>query len=122
MTSKFDIDIRLIQFACVIIDIVGVLPQNMAGNHLASQLIKSGTSPALNYGEAQGAESRKDFVHKMKIALKELRETYCCLRIIHEKKWLNQEKMAELLNENNQLIAIFVKCISTAQKNILDKK
>ena len=121
MTSKFDIEVRLIQFACVIIDIVEVLPTNMAGNHLGSQLIRSGTSPALNYGEAQGAESRKDFIHKMKIALKELRETYCCLKIIHEKKWLGQEKMEELLDENNQLIAIFVKSIETAQRNIANK-
>ncbi len=59
------------------------MPKTRAGNLLAGQLVKSGTSPALNYGEAQSSESRKDFIHKIKIVLKELRETFVCLRIIY---------------------------------------
>jgi four helix bundle protein len=94
----------------------------MAGNHLAGQIVRSGTSPALNYGEAQSAESRNDFIHKMKISVKELRETFNCLRIIKAKNWCAEERMAVILNENNQLIAIFVKSIETAKKNNLQKQ
>ncbi len=64
MSRKFDLDERLIEFAAVIIDIAESLPKTLAGNHLAGQLVRSGTSPALNYGEAQSAESRNDFIHK----------------------------------------------------------
>ena len=79
MKVKFDLDERLINFAVQGIDISEVLPKNFAGSHIAGQLVRSCTSPALNYGEAQSAESRNDFIHKMKIAAKELRETYNCL-------------------------------------------
>ena len=117
MNRKFDLDERLIEFAAVIIDVSESLPKTLAGNHLAGQLVRSGTSPALNYGEAQSAESRNDFIHKMKISAKELRETFNCLRIISKKQWYNDDKLAKLLDENNQLISIFVKSIETAKKN-----
>ncbi|MEP6845288.1 MAG: four helix bundle protein [Panacibacter sp.] len=74
MERKFDLDERLFDFAADIIDVVESLPKTQAGNHLAGQLIRSGTAPALHYGEAQGAESRADFIHKMKVALKELQK------------------------------------------------
>ena len=90
MERKFDLEERLIEFASDIIDVSEGLPKTLAGNHLAGQLIRSGTSPALNYGEAQGAESRSDFIHKMKVCLKELRETYNCLRIINKKQWFDK--------------------------------
>jgi hypothetical protein len=76
-----------------------------------------GTAPALHYGEAQGGESRKDFVHKMKAALKELRETFNALRIVQTVKWLSTGKLDQVLNENNQLISIFVRSIETATRN-----
>lgn len=117
MEKKFGLDERLILFASTIIDIAEALPQSFAGNHLSRQLIRSGTAPALQYGEAQSAESRADFVHKMKIALKELRETYNCLRIIKEKAWIAIKRLDPVLDENNQLISIFVKSIATAQSN-----
>ena len=117
MERKFDLDERLINFAAAIIDVSETLPKTFAGNHIAGQLVRSGTSPALNYGEAQSAESRNDFIHKMKISAKELRETFNCLRIIQKKKWYPEEKLQSLLDENNQLISIFVKSIETAQKN-----
>ena len=117
MDRKFDLDERLIEFATVIIDVVESLPKTMAGNHLAGQLVKSGTSPALNYGEAQSAESRNDFIHKMKISLKELRETYNCLRIIGKKKWYPEEKLRNIQGENDELISIFFKSIDTARRN-----
>jgi four helix bundle protein len=113
----YDLEERLIEFASLIIDVSEDLPKTFAGNHLSGQLIRSGTAPALHYGEAQSAESRNDFIHKMKVALKELRETYNCLRIIQRKKWYSDEKLNNLLNENNQLISIFFKSIETAQKN-----
>ncbi len=71
----------LIEFACAIVEIAGIMPKNIPGIHFSGQLIRSGTSPALNYAEAQDAESKNDFIHKMKIVLKELRETYVCLKI-----------------------------------------
>lgn len=122
MNSKYDLETRLIQFAGIVIDLAETLPPTFAGNHLASQLIRSGTSPALNYAEAQSAESRNDFIHKMKIALKELRETYCSLKIIQLKKWVIEGKLVSVIDENNQLISIFVKCIETAQRNNLSPK
>ena len=72
-SKKFDLEERLIKFSIDIIEVVELLPPTKAGNHLAAQLVRSGTAPALNYGEAQRAESRNDFIHKMKISLKELR-------------------------------------------------
>ena len=76
----------MIDFAVRIINVIEALPNTKVGNHIGGQLLRSGTSPAPNYGEAQSAESRKDFIHKMKIALKELRETLIWLRIIERKE------------------------------------
>jgi four helix bundle protein len=117
MGRKFDFDERLINFAVSVIDISETLPKTFAGNHIAGQLVRSGLSPALNYGEAQSAESRNDFIHKMKISAKELRETYNCLRVINKKNWYLEAKLLPVLDENNQLISIFVKSIETAKKN-----
>ena len=122
MERKYDLDERLINFADMIIDISEVLPKTFAGNHIAGQLVRSGTAPALQYGEAQSAESRNDFIHKMKISAKELRETYNCIRIIKKRKWYAVEKILQVLDENNQLISIFVKSIETAKKNNNPKK
>jgi four helix bundle protein len=117
--NKFDLEERLINFAVLIVEICENMKDTKASNHLAGQLIRSGTSPALNYGEAQGGESRKDFVHKIKIVLKELRESYVCLKIIDRTKMCNsEEKMKLAMNENNELISIFVKSAETAQKNL----
>ncbi len=117
--KKFDLDERLIDFSVMIITIVNDLPKTKAGNHLSGQLIRCGTSPALNYAEAQSGESRKDFIHKMKISLKELRETYTCLRIIERAKLFNNSCVLNTAKaENNELISIFVKSVETAQKRI----
>lgn len=117
--TKFDLEDRLIEFSVTIIEITELLPKTAAGRHFGNQLLRSGSSPALNYGEAQSAESRKDFIHKMKICLKELRETYICLRIINKKPLINNEPiLQDTLSENNELISIFVKSIATARKNL----
>ena len=76
--DKHDLEERLIGFAVLIVEIVESMPDSRAANHLSGQLLRSGTSPALNYGEAQSGESRRDFIHKIKIVLKELRD---CLKI-----------------------------------------
>jgi len=115
---KYDLEERLINFAVRIINIVEALPNTRAGNHIAGQLIRCGSSPAPNYGEAQSAESRNDFIHKIKIVLKELRETQVWLKIIQRKKLAkNQEELGALITECNELISIFVTSVKTAEKN-----
>jgi four helix bundle protein len=113
---KYDLEERLIEFGILISDIADMLPTNRLGNYLAGQIIRSGISPALNYGEAQSAESRLDFVHKIKIVLKELRETFISLKIIKRKSLIKDIALLEsALKENNELISIFVKSIETAK-------
>ena len=85
VTRDYNLEDRLVDFAVMMIDIAESLPRTRACNHIAGQLVSSGTYPAPNYGEALSAESRKDFIHKIKIALKELRETKIWLRIIFRK-------------------------------------
>ncbi len=115
--TKEQLEDRLIKFAVLIIEITNELPSNRASNQLGGQLLRSGTSPALNYGEARSAESLNDFIHKMQIVLKELRESYVCLRIIHlSKLYKNEQGILEAKNECNELISIFVKSVQTANK------
>jgi four helix bundle protein len=108
---KFDLEDRLIEFADRAIATTESLPNTKAANYLADQLLRSATSPALNYGEAQAAESKKDFIHKFGIILKELRETSICLKILNRRSLLNDNS---LISESNELVAIFTKSISTA--------
>jgi len=97
--------------------LVNVYPKSKAGNHIAGQLIRSGTSSAPNYGEAQSAESRADFIHKMKVSLKELRETLIWLKMLKRAKFIEPlSKLEPLLGENNQLISIFVAGLQTARE------
>ncbi len=115
--KTFDLEDRLIDFAVRIIRIAEALPKTKIGNHIAGQIIRSGTSPAPNYGEAQSAESRSDFIHKMKVSLKELRETRVWLLMIIRASLIKPTSKLELLiDENNQLISIFVKSIDTARR------
>ena len=115
--KTFDLEDRLIDFAVRIIRIAEALPKTKVGNHIAGQIIRSGTAPAPNYGEAQGAESRSDFIHKMKVSLKELRETRVWLLMIVRANLIKPAaKLEPLIDENNQLISIFVKSIDTARQ------
>jgi len=84
--KTFDLQDRFIDFAVRIIRLSEAIPETKAGKHIFSQILRSGTSPAPNYGEAQSAESKADFIHKLKIALKELRETEVWLKIIIREK------------------------------------
>lgn len=114
----FALEDRLIEFAVRVITVVESLPDSRAGNHIAGQLIRSGTSPAPNYAEAQSAESRNDFIHKMKICLKELRETRVWLLMVQRKKMIDSaQRLIPLLGECEELIAIFVASIKTALHN-----
>ena len=115
--QKFDLEDRLVDFAVRVINVVEALPDSKAGRHVAGQLVRAGTSPAPNYGEAQSAESRRDFIHKMKIALKELRETSVWLKIIERKPLCGPDRLRGITLECNELISIFVKSIETAKRN-----
>ena len=118
----FDIEERLIDFAVRIIRTAESLPKTKVGNHIAGQLIRCGTSPAPNYGEAQSAESRSDFIHKMKVSLKELRETRIWLLMTVKANLIKPaSKLEPLINENNELISIFVTSVKTAKQKE-DKK
>ena len=115
--SAYDLEDRLIDFAVMVLNIAEMLPKTTAGIHVAGQIVRSGTSPAANYGEVQGSESRKDFIHKFGIVLKELKESRVWLKIVHRKKYLNPEIIDPVLNECYELIQISGKSISTARKN-----
>jgi four helix bundle protein len=115
----YDLEDRLIEFSSRIIDVVDALPSTRAGNYLANQLIRSGVAPSLVYGEAQAAESREDFIHKMKIILKELKETRVSLKLIRKREMIRPEtRLISISGESDQLIAIVAKSIETARKNI----
>jgi four helix bundle protein len=113
----FDLENRLIEFGVRIIRLAEALPGTRVGNHIAGQIIRSGTSPAPNYGEAQSAESRSDFIHKMQVCLKELRETRVWLLLTAKANLLKSaSQLDHLIDENNQLISIFMTSIKTARQ------
>lgn len=113
--NKAELEERLIDFSVQIIELTNDLPLSKAGKHLSGQLIRSGTAPALNYGESRSAESLKDFIHKLQIVLKELRESYVCLRIIEKSNLSKNEVLLDnAINECNELISIFVRSVQTA--------
>jgi four helix bundle protein len=115
---KYDLEERLLEFAAAVIDVSEKLPDTRAGNHLAGQFLRSGTSPYGNHGEAQAPESAEDFIHKMKICLKELREALRWARLINRKQWLGSDaQLAFVLRESDELIRIFKASIQTAERN-----
>ena len=110
---------RLIQFSIDIILLCKRVDNSFASEHLAKQLIRSATSSALNYGEARSGESTRDFLHKMKICLKELRESYVNLKIQKGAKTNSDSNgLEKLLKENDELISIFVSSIKTASSKL----
>lgn len=110
------LEARLIDFAVRIIKLSGGLPRTPAGKHIGVQIMRSGTSPAPNYGEARGAESHADFVHKLGIVLKELNETAIWLRVIDKSQMLRRELLTEILKENTELYKIFTMSLKTARR------
>ncbi|MEI8078295.1 MAG: four helix bundle protein [bacterium] len=114
---EYDLEERLVTYAALVIELTEALPDSRAGNHIAVQLLRSGTSPAPNYGEAEAAESRKDFLHKMGICLKELRESRIWLRVAARRTLLPPADLTPILNETEELIRIFNASIATAKRN-----
>ena len=110
-----DLAHRLIKFAARIGKVVDAIPDTRLGRHIAGQLVRCGTSPAPNYAEARGSESKKDFIHKMGICEKELRESQCWLELITCADLLPESRLSPLLDESDELIAIIVKSIATAK-------
>lgn len=110
-----ELEERLIDFAVRIIRLSASLPRSVAGKHVGSQIMRSGTSPAPNYGEARGAESHADFVHKLRIVLKELNETSIWLRTIERSRMLQADSIAQLIQENKELCRIFTSSVKTAR-------
>ncbi|HEY1663404.1 MAG TPA: four helix bundle protein [Verrucomicrobiae bacterium] len=120
---KFDLEARLPEFASAVIDLTEALPATRAGNHVSGQILRSGTSPYPNHGEAEDAESRDDFIHKLKICLKELRETRRWARLMQCKGWVKDNvSLIFILGESEELIRIFFASVQTARKNALAKK
>jgi four helix bundle protein len=118
-SRKFDLEDRLLESASAIIDLSESLPPTRTGNHIAGQVLRSGTSPLPNHGEAETAESREDFVHKPKICLKELRETRRWARLIKRQAWVkNETTLSFVLGESEELIRIFHSSIQTAKRNL----
>ena len=120
---KFNLENRLLEFASAVIDLSERLPETRAGNHIAGQILRSGTSPFPNHGEAESAESREDFIHKLKICLKELRETRRWARLIQRKHWTQEDStLLFVLSESDELIRNFMASIKTALQNALVQK
>ncbi len=114
-TRADELEDRLINFAVRIVRLASQLPRTPAGKHVAGQILRAGTSPAPNYGEARGAESHADFVHKVRIVLKELNETSVWLRIIERSRLLGPRLLANIVEENRDLCRIFASSLKTAR-------
>jgi len=121
--KAYDLEERLLEFAAAVIELSEKLPNTRAGNHLAGQFLRAGTSPYGNHGEAQAPESADDFIHKMKICLKELRETLRWARLINRMKWLGSDpQLAFALRESDELVRIFKASIHTAEQNRANRR
>ena len=115
MAAKRDLDERLLVYGATIIKLVESLPSAIAGRRIGDQLLRSGTSVGANFEEAQGAESKNDFAHKLQIALKELRESNYWLRLLAKTGMLPQDSLTVVIDESAQLKAILSKSIATVK-------
>ena len=115
--NKIELENRLIEFAVGINECIVKLAKHPTVNHLREQAIRSSTGCALNYAEAQSAESKKDFIHKLGLVIKELRETKANLRIMNRFTASSDERLVNLIKENDELLAIFHTTIMTAKRN-----
>lgn len=118
---RYDLEERLLDYAALIVRLVEKLPNTRAGNHVAGQLLRSGTSSLPNHGEAEAAESRKDFIHKIGVCHKELRESRRWLRLIQRVPLLaDAAELGQALQETDELVRIFAASIRTARANAGD--
>lgn len=121
--AKFDLEERLLEFAVRVIRVAESIKRTRAGLHVADQLMRSGTSPYGNHGEAEGAESRDDFIHKLGVCYKELRETRRWLRLVQRAPLVAKPELLDsLLTEAEELVRIFAASIRTAKNNRERKK
>ena len=118
MAKGDDIQERLIKYASRIIKVCSSLPKTDVGRHVSLQLLRCGTAPAAHYAEARGAESASDFIHKLKIAVKEMNESEVWLRIIVDSKMLTLAQLSDLVGESNQLQRILSASIGTVRKSV----
>jgi four helix bundle protein len=114
-TRANDLEKRLIAFASAIVRLSAKLPKSPQGRHLCGQILRSGTAAAANYGEARGAESRADFIHKLKVAFKELNETTIWLEVIAQSDVLSAPEIVAIVAENRELCRIIAASIKTAR-------
>ena len=110
-----DLEKRLISFAAAIVSLSSKLPKTPQGRHICGQILRSGTAAAANYGEARGAESRADFIHKLKVVFKELNETTIWLEVITQSSLLSPENIVAIVAENRELCRIIAASIKTAR-------
>jgi four helix bundle protein len=123
MESSFDLEVRLLDYAASIVRFSELIRRTPAGMHVAGQLLRSGTSPLPNHGEAQAAESAADFAHKISICLKELRETRRWLLLVQRVPLVAKREMAEpLLKETEELIRIFYRSLQTVRARVAKKE
>ncbi len=115
-TGHFDLEDRLLDFSARIIRLVDLLANTRAANHVAGRLLRCGTSPYGNHGEVEAAESRRDFVHKLRVCLKELTESRRWLRLLQKAALVPERKMLAILGETEELIKIFFASVRTAEK------
>jgi len=120
--KMYDLEERLLNYAAEIIKFTEKLPNSRAGNHVAGQLLRSGTSPLSNHGEAEAAESHEDFVHKLKICLKELRESLRWIRLVRKSRLLPDTETNRLESESDELVRIFVASLRTSERRALERK
>ena len=119
--KSYDLEERLLDYAAEIIKFTEQIPNSRAGNHVAGQLLRSGTSPLSNHGEAESAESHEDFVHKLKVCLKELRESLRWIRLIRKSQLLPQKETARLELETDELVRIFVASLRTSERRAMER-
>jgi len=115
--ARYDLEDRLVRFGAGVCRLTERLPSTAVGKQIVVQLIRSGTSPLANYGEVQGAESRRDFIHKLGICVKELRETRAWLKLIVEMSLCPDEQLGPVMEECDELLAILASSIRTARQN-----
>jgi four helix bundle protein len=108
---------RLIAFAVTIVELSAQMPRTPHGRHISNQILRSGTATAANYGEARAAESRVDFIHNLRIVLKELNETGVWLQVITRSSLARSERIAPIVAENQELCRIIGASVRTARSS-----
>ena len=121
--SKYDLEDRLLEYSVRVVRVAESMTPTRASSHISDQLLRAGTSPYGHHGEAEGAESRADFIHKMRICHKELRESRRWLRLIGRVPLVAKpELLNDLLAESDELVRIFAASIGTAEANRPEKR